>query len=489
MRLFEPVQVGAMRLANRIVLPAMVTRLSGEDGFVNPDVIDRYVRFAKGEPGLIVVEAMGVRAVKSGQLLRLSEDRFIDGHRELVRRVREASPVPRIVPQIIDFLKLSRSGWRQKVHDLAVAEIGEIVAAYGEAAVRARAAGYDGVELHMAHAYTMSSFLSMHNRREDAYGGSLENRMRAPCEAILEVRRRVGADFPVGVRFDGEECITDGYGLNDSREIALRFARLGVDWLSISAGGKFEDAVKKPGQAVYPYTGYSGDRCMPGMVYQDGYNLYLGEGIKGHVNAKGFATPVVATGKIRTRELAERALAEGKADLIGMARTLLADPDWPKKVREGREDSVVRCVSINVCKALDENFRKVRCYLWPKGSLHAPESRDAVGPKWPPGGANLRVFEEPRGHVRLSWDSAVDDEMYGYEVWRSVDGGAWEFVFATRADMHVTWQDSGATAGSRLRYRVRAYDRGGNKSAPSNEVDIAIPMPGNSQLPTPESQA
>jgi dimethylglycine catabolism A len=477
MKLFEPVQINSMRLANRIVLPAMVTRLSGEDGLVNPDIIDRYVRLAKGEPGLIVIEAMAIHTAKSGQLLRLGEDRFIEGHRELLRRMRAVSP-SKVVPQIIHFLKLAKSGWRQKANDLTIADIRLVVRQYGEAAERARRTGYDGVELHMAHAYTVSSFLSRRNLREDEYGGSLENRMRLMSEILVEVRRAVGRDFPTGVRFDGEECITDGYGLNDSAEMALRMAKLGADWISVSAGGKFEDAMHKPGQAIYPYTGYSGDRCMPPRVYQDGYNAYLGGGIKAHLNRHGASTPVVTTGKIRTAELAERLLATDQADLIGMARTLLADPDWPKKVREGREDQVVRCISINVCKALDENFKKVRCYLWPRGSLHAPESSDAAAPSWPDTGAGLRVFEEPKGHVRLSWSAARDPEgMYGYWIERSADGGPWEIVSAVRADMHTTFQDSTAVAGVAYRYRVRAYDLAGNKSPASNLAEVALALP------------
>ena len=477
MVLFEPIQINSMRLENRIVLPAMVTRLSGEDGLVNQDIIDRYVRHAKGEPGLVVIEAMAIHGAKSGQLLRLGEDRFIDGHRELIRRMRAVSP-SKIVPQVIHFLKLSRSGWRQKVMDLTTEEIRDIVRLYAAAAERSRRTGYDGVELHMAHAYTVSSFLSRRNLREDEYGGSLENRMRLMSEILVEARRAVGRDFPMGVRFDGEECITDGYGLNDSAEMALRMAKLGADWISVSAGGKFEDALHKPGQAIYPYTGYSGDRCMPPRVYQDGYNAYLGAGIKSHLNRHGASTPVVTTGKIRTAELAERLLATNQADLIGLARTLLADPDWPKKVREGREDQVVRCISINVCKSLDENFKKVRCYLWPRGSLHAPESADTTPPSWPGSGAGLRVFEEPKGHVRLSWSAAQDPEgVYGYWIERSADGGPWEIVSAVRADMHTTFQDSTAVAGTAYRYRVRAYDLAGNKSTPSNGVAMSLALP------------
>src|SRR5215510_11923870 len=304
MKLFEPIQINSMRLANRIVLPAMVTRLSGEDGFVNQDIHDRYIRFAKGEPGLIVVEAMAVHTAKSGPLLRLCSDEFIPKLRDLAREVHDISP-SKIVPQIIHFLKIARSGWRQKISELTKEDIKQIVADYGAAAARAREAEFDGVELHMAHAYTLSSFLSRMNKRNDEYGKTLENRMRMMSEVISTVRRNVGNDFPIGVRFDGEECIKNGYTVVDSREIALRMAELGVDYISISAGGKFEDAIHKPGEPLYPYTGYSGDRCMPGAPYPDGANVYIADSIKQYINAKGYSTPVVTTGKIVHSELAE----------------------------------------------------------------------------------------------------------------------------------------------------------------------------------------
>jgi 2,4-dienoyl-CoA reductase-like NADH-dependent reductase (Old Yellow Enzyme family) len=127
----------------------MVTRLSGEDGLVNADILERYVRFAQGEPGLIVVEAMAVHTAKSGPLLRICGDEFKPGLTELARRVHGAGP-SKVVPQIIHFLKIARSGWRQLPADLTKDDLKEIVRAYGEAAVRARECGYDGVELHMA---------------------------------------------------------------------------------------------------------------------------------------------------------------------------------------------------------------------------------------------------------------------------------------------------------------------------------------------------
>ncbi len=471
MQLFEPVAINTMTLPNRIVLPAMVTRLSGEDGYVNQDVRDRYLRFAHGEPGLIVVEAMSVHGGRSGPLLRMSDDSFIAGQAEMVRAIHDASP-SKVAAQIIHFLKIARSGWRQTVAALGRDEIAAIIRQYAEAAGRVRRAGYDAVELHMAHAYTLSSFLSLRNRRPDEYGRSLENRMRVMTQVIQAVRREVGADFPVGIRFDGEECIKDGYTLKDAQEMALRMARLAADWISVSAGGKFEDAIHKPGEPLYPYTGYSGDRCMPSVNYPDGASIYLPAGIKAHINAAGFATPVVATGKIRSPELAESLLVEGSADLIGMARALLADPDWPRKVRDGQPDRVVHCIYGNVCKALDENFKKVRCVLWPKGALQAPLVSDETPPAWVYDDPNL-VASHVEGRIQLKWNHATDDlAVYGYEIYRSADRGPYFHLTSVKG---VFFVDDDVVGGVRYRYWVRAYDHAGHRTPRSNVAEILLP--------------
>ncbi|HXI03422.1 MAG TPA: hypothetical protein VNI57_09615 [Candidatus Saccharimonadales bacterium] len=472
MRLFEPIAAGPLRLPNRIVVPAMVTRLSGEDGRVNRDVIERYVRFAKGGAGLVVIEAMAVHAARSGPLLRIGDDAFLPGLIDLRKAVHDAGEA-KVIPQIIHFLKVARSGWRQKIDDLSAGEIREIVDQYAAAASRARRAGFDGVELHMAHAYTLSSFLSMRNLRRDDYGRSLENRMRLPAEVLAAVRREAGDDFPVGVRFDAEECIKDGYTVRDAARIALRFARTGADYLSLSAGGKFEDAVHRPGEPLYPYTGYSGDRCMPSVHYPDGANTYMSRAVKAHLISKGCATPVITTGKIRSPAQAEAILAEGAADLIGMARALLADPDWPRKVREGREDAIVRCVYGNVCKNLDENFRKVRCVLWPRGSLQAPESADRIPPAWRNG--RTLVAASRSGRVQLLWKPADDAEgVYGYEVLRSEDAGDRLHVTTVKG---CAYNDYDVEAGVRYRYWVRAYDLAGNRSEGLGPAEVTLPYP------------
>lgn len=470
--IFEPISLNRLELSNRIVLPAMVTRLSGEDGHVNEAIRDRYIRFAQGEPGLIVVEAMAVHSAKSGPLLRISSDEYLPGLRDLAQRVHDVSP-SKVVPQIIHFLKISRSGYRQTIDMLGLEDVSAIVEQYAVAAVRARRAGFDGVELHMAHAYTLASFLSRLNPRRDAYGGSLENRLRLPTEVLTHVRRAVGHDFTVGVRFLGEECIKDGYTSHDAIHIAERLARAGADYLSLSVGGKFEDAVRKTGEPLYPYTGYSGDRCMPGSNYPDGANLHISEAVRSHLRASGLETPVVGTGKIGTLELAESAIQNGKADLVGMARALLADPDLPKKWRDGHEDRVVRCLYGNVCKALDENFKKVVCTLWPKGSLNAPSSDDAIPPSWPEAGAEVTASYS-NGRVVVSWKPATDNEgMYGYQLFRAEDDGAF-LHYASIRERSTRYEDARALSGRRYRYFVRPYDRAGNRGPDSPIVVVEV---------------
>ena len=474
--ILAPIRINQLTLPNRMIVPAMVTRLSGEDGLVNQAITDRYTRFARGEVGLIVVEATAVHQSKSGPLLRLGSDEFLDGHRELVARIHDNGP-SKVALQIIHFLKIARSGWRQTVDMLSKDEIKAIIQAYADTAARVREAGYDAVELHMAHAYTLSSFLSTRNKRRDEYGGrSLETRLRVPSEVMLQVRQRVGDDYPIGVRFDAEECIKDGYGLNDAKYMALRLAQLGANYVSLSAGGKFEDAQHEEGEAPYPYTGYSGDRTMPPASFQDAPNVYLAAGVKAFLatHAPQLTTKVVTTGKIRTPSDGDAILQAGNADMIGFARALLADPDMPKKARLGRENTIVRCIYGNVCKQLDENFKQVRCgSLWPREFLHAPEApNDDIAPIWPDEGAHISTKLNDDGRVRVTWKPAIDPQgVYGYEVLRASNGGAFEHVSSSLTTNYV---DETALAGNVYGYCVRAYDFAGNRSVASAVAEIVV---------------
>ena len=272
-------------------------------------------------------------------------------------------------------------GYRERVTDTHLDHIArlphELPPIFAAAAARAREAGFDGVELHYAHAYTMAGFLSAQNDRTDGYGGSRENRIRLPLEVYGAVRERVGDDYVVGVRFLADEVIAGGSRVEDAAYYAVEFARAGFDFLSLSKGGKFEDAQQpKVGQAVYPYTGQSGYECMPTVLSDEagpfGRSIPLVAAVKRAVNAAGFTTPVVGTGGISTFAQAEEILRAGHADVVGMARQALADPDWFVKVKLGRGSEVRRCTYTNYCEALDQAHRPVTCKLWDRVDLDEP---------------------------------------------------------------------------------------------------------------------
>jgi dimethylglycine catabolism A len=295
-------------------------------------------------------------------------------------------------------LEALRFGYRERVTDTHLAHIAELPRVLPEifaaAAWRAREAGFDGVELHYAHAYTMASFLSATNTRADGYGGAREQRVRLPLEVYRAVRERVGADYAVGVRFLGDEVIAGGNRIEDAVYFGVEFARAGFDFLSISKGGKFDDAKQpKVGHAVYPYTGRSGFECMPPITSDErgpfGRNVPLAAAIKRVVNEAGFSTPVVTSGGIGTFELAEGILERGEADIIAAARASLADPDWFLKVRLGRGDEVRRCNFTNYCEGLDQMHKQVTCKLWDRVQLEEPGAtrsddgrRRLVAPRW-----------------------------------------------------------------------------------------------------------
>jgi dimethylglycine catabolism A len=471
-KLFEPLKIGAMTIPNRIMVPAMVTHLCKEDGIVTQDSIDRYVRYAAGGAGLIIVEAMAIHQVKSGPLLRISDDKYIPGLRELASRVHGTSG-SRIVPQIIHFLKVARSGWRQTADMLSLQEIDQIVEQFGDAVRRAREAGFDGAELHSAHAYTLSSFLSRTNPRTDEYGGqTLEGRLRLIGRVMESVRRKAGKDFPVGIRFNLEEFIKNGYTVVESKLIAERLAKLGADYISLSAGGKFEDAVHTPGQVLYPYNGYSGDRCMPGDWLPRALHANIAAEVKSHLVSRGYSVPLAVAGKLDAPQDAERLVAEGQVDFVGIARGLLADPDWPKKVSGGEPDRIVRCDYCNVCKALDGTHRTVICSLWPQGTIQAPPDDPVVqAPQWAQADASLTaVANESR--VELKWPKATGASHY--QVYRATGQGDPEMLDAVKVTF---WTDSGVLGGHTYRYFVRPCATTGKAGQRSNTTSVDVPAP------------
>jgi 2,4-dienoyl-CoA reductase-like NADH-dependent reductase (Old Yellow Enzyme family) len=446
---FSPIRIGNLAVESRTWVPAMVPWRATEDGFVTPQVLDWYERYARAQPGVIVVEATGIRDIPSGPLLRIGHDRFLDGLKRMVdvvhrtskgqtrffiqtidfltirRRVEKekyfqrfftvtddhrgrlarltgepewgAAAAPAVTEKLLTFseaelaevlttreLETLRMGYREWVTDTDLPHIRELPhvlpGLFADAAARAKKAGFDGVELHYAHAYTMASFLSRLNTRSDGYGGPKEQRVRLPLEVFAAVRDRVGADYVVGCRYLSDEIFSGGNRIEDAVYFGVEFARAGMDFLSISRGGKFEDA-KQPriGEAVYPYTGESGLECMPTVHISDpgpfGRNVPCTQQIRQAIHAAGFSTPIVATGGIYGFDQAEGILRRGEADVVGAARQSLAD----------------RCVFTNYCEGLDQRHKEVTCKLWDRKfspddqiSLAKDSQRRLVAPEWNP---------------------------------------------------------------------------------------------------------
>lgn len=444
--LFTPLHVGRLTLSQRTWVPAMVPWRSNEQGEVTQDVLDWYQRFAEGKPGAIVIEATGIRDIASGPLLRISNDSYIDGLTKLVDIIRQASDgETKIFIQLIDFLSIRRRpdrekylgiflqitpsheqrlqetdqqkvrdlllkktddelceildpkemealthGYRQRVTDTELDEIAELPkqlpSLFAEAAQRAEQAGFDGVELHYAHAYTMASFLSRTNTRDDNYGGSQENRVRLPLEVFHKLRESVGDDFIVGCRFLSDEIVEHGSNVDDAVFFANQFAAAGMDFISVSRGGKFDDAKQpKVGAAAYPYTGQSGYECMPQYVSDEqgpfGRNLLPSERIKKSLLNNGFDIPLVTAGGIHNFDKGEQVLQEGQADIVGFARQALADPDFFKKVRMGDGEKVTLCRYSNYCEALDQKHKQVTCELWDRTDLDEPNISKSIDGK------------------------------------------------------------------------------------------------------------
>lgn len=471
MKLFEPLAINGMVIPNRIMAPAMVTHLCREDGEVNDDIIDRYAAYAEGGTGLIVVEAMAIHQNKSGSLLRVSDDRYIPGLARLTKRIHDCSD-SKVVPQIIHFMKVARTGWRQTIDQISVEEIEAIIEQFGAAAARVQQAGFDGVELHSAHAYTLSSFLSRANPRTDEFGGtSLEDRLRLIGRVMQSVRKKVGPRFPVCVRFNAEEYIKNGYTVDDSKLIAQRLAELGFDYLSMSVGGKFEDAVHQPGQVLFPYSGFSGDRCMPGSWLPRSLNAHLAAEVKAHLRAQGIKTPVAIAGKLDDPSDAERVVASGTADFVGIARGLLADPAWANKVKRNQRDSIVQCDYCNVCKQLDGTHKQVICALWPQGSLQAPKHEPAVSaPNW---SADSELTAKATGStITLRWKKVAGAALY--DVYRARGNGPSKLVEATKL---TNWTDTTVFGGDRYTYQVRPRLADGPTGAASPAVQVDLPRP------------
>ncbi len=352
--LFEPITIGSMRVPNRICHVPTDISASHRDGSVSERDIRHHAAIARGGTGLVIVGATSPNGATNRSTvtnLVADADSYIPGLARLAEGMqrygakcaiqlqhagRQAS-LPRdgklaSNDQAINFawsqshaiVYANADEKKKTVHVLSTDEVIEIVDEFSEAAWRVMQAGFDAVELHAAHGYLLSQFMSpLLNRRIDRFGGSFENRMRFPLAIVGSIRQKCGKDFPLLVRFSADEWVPGGRELPESLEVARAFERAGVDALDIS-----QCVQESPGAGFDP------------MYYPEGWATFTAEAIK-----KAVGIPVITSHSLRNPEHCESILAEGKADMVGLSRQLLADPYWPLKARMGRITSINRCIS------------------------------------------------------------------------------------------------------------------------------------------------
>lgn len=351
-KLFEPGKIGKVSIKNRLVMSPMGCGLANLDGTPSEDMIAFYEARAIGGAGLIIPEITRVNDVHGAGLMRqlsVTKNRhieplsklaeavhkhgskiFIQLHhpgRETVSALLGGQPVVAPSPIPCKYLK-------QETRELKTEEVKELISQFIDGAVRVQKAGCDGVELHAAHGYLLQQFLSPYtNKREDEYGGSFENRLRMIQEIIVGIRKACGPDFPIGVRLSVEEFlektgVTEEYiHIQDGIKIAMALEEIGIDFIDVSCG-LYETGITSVEPISFPQ-GWRRDMIMA---------------VKNHVNI-----PVIGVSAIKEPAVAEKFLEDGVEDFVSMGRTWLADENWGKKVQEGREKEIRRCVSCLRC--------------------------------------------------------------------------------------------------------------------------------------------
>ena len=342
-KLFEPGLIGNLETANRIIKSPLAVGMGNIDGTVNERIIRHYKELARGGAGLVIVESAWIDNLGSKPgcqgMLGVADNQHIPGLMWLARTIQENGAKAGLQLEHAGRQKMlgnppikapSRVPWEEAKmfgfpvpEELTFEEIEGIVEAFGDAARRAQMAGFDLVELQGSHGYLITNFLSPRtNKRTDWYGGSLENRMRFLLEIVANIRAKVGATYPLSVRLSGTEYEPDGVMIEETIEVAKALGRAGVNLLHISGGNHHQMA-----HQITP------------MYLPVAHHAWAAERVKKEVDI-----PVVVSGAITSPELADEILNSGRADFVGLARPLLADPYYPMKARENRAEDIVPCI-------------------------------------------------------------------------------------------------------------------------------------------------
>lgn len=343
--LLAPGNIGGLKIPNRVFMPAMGTGLSNYGGEVTPEILAYYRARAMSRPGVIVVEIACVDAPRgkaSLQQLRIDHPRFIPGMNRLAETIKAGGSRA--------FIQLHHAGrqtslgvtegktplapsaipcklMRTMPEEASIDDIHAVQKKFVKAAAMAQTAGFDGVELHAAHGYLLSEFISPYsNKREDEYGGTTEGRVRIIMEIIRQIKKTCPG-LAVGVRASITDFIAGGLETDEGVKIAILLEEAGTDYISVS-NGQYE----------------SGHTTIEPASFDEGWRVYLAEMVKARVSV-----PVVTGGVIRDPDFADQIIKDGKADYVFVGRNMIADPEWMLKVRQGRPEDIRPCLSCNTC--------------------------------------------------------------------------------------------------------------------------------------------
>lgn len=347
----QPIMIGPVRLKNRLTAAPCVSNLATEDGFVTERLVDLYHARGKGGWSLVTVEAAYIRpdGTNFPRMLGINDDRQIPGLKELADVIHEGGAVAGIqlqhsgraaaVPQPIgpsDTAPL----WRGKrARTLSDAEVEGLIQAHVDAALRAKAAGFDLVNLHAAHGFLLQQFMSpLTNHRKDRWG----ERTAFVCEVIRRVKKAVGPNMALVMRISGDECLGEaGLTIEDMAEMAPKFVEAGIDSLDVSAGAR--ESIEWITQPLY---------------MKRGVIVHLAEAIKKVVDV-----PVVTAGRIMEAKHAEVLVKSGRTDLVSMTRAMICDPDLPRKSFAGMPEEVRHCLACDACINSERQGHRVICAM------------------------------------------------------------------------------------------------------------------------------
>ncbi|MEL7657754.1 MAG: FAD-dependent oxidoreductase, partial [Bacillota bacterium] len=390
-------------IPNRLVVTAMVTNFNNEDGTLTEQFIKYHEEKAKGGWGLIITEDYAVSPNAKGYKFigGLYNDDQIESSKRLTNTIhkydskifcqiyhpgRQASHFVNGGVQVVAPSAIPCPWCRELPREITVDEIHEIIGQFGDTALRAKKAGFDGVEVHSAHGYLLAQFLSPYsNKRVDEYGGCFENRIRILKEVIADIRSKVGADFPVIVRISGDESVEGGRTIAETRALAIEIEDMGFDAIHVSSG---------------VYGDYN--RGVVSTMYQEhGWAVEFAEEVKKLVDI-----PVITVNRINEPKMADAIITMGKADFVGMGRGSLADPHLPNKAKSGDFEAIRYCIGcLQACVMHLLMGNEISCVVNPEigqeyktdyTKVDAPKKVMVVGAG--PGGLEAAMIASKRGH-------------------------------------------------------------------------------------------